>query len=504
MIKCGAVVFLASFSLMAIEIVAGRILAPFLGVSLYTWTSIVGVVLAGISLGAWLGGVIADRYPRFSTLGWILLFSAVTAFSISPLAGILGGTYFSGNLMFRTLFITAVVFLIPSCFLGMVSPISVKLALTGIEGTGSVAGTLYAISTAGSILGTFASGFFLISFLGTRNLLFITGLLLLLSALLLLELRKAMRTALLVAAFVLVCPFHYYRSGPRPNPDMIFFKESDYYTIRLMRSPGDDGERLVTLYLDQSTHSCSDLNDPFNLQYRYIRSYREIVGWRFGTEEAFATLSIGGGGYTFPRFLETKYPKARIDVVEIDPVVTRVSKQYLGVAPASRIRTFNEDGRWFVMNHEEQGTYDLILLDAFNDLSIPYHLTTREFALELKRLLAEDGLLVANVIDRFEEGSFLPAYIRTLESVFGTRMVHLITMGPAKDSKEIDNYVVIANMGIEDARMLTRGLCKTKPPDRVSYIMPYGELRDRLAAFRPTVLTDDYAPVDNLTAENFR
>lgn len=501
--KCSAIVFLASFAIMAIEIVAGRILAPFLGVSLYTWTSIIGVVLAGISLGAWLGGVIADRYPRFSTLGWVLLLAGVAAFSISPFAGILSGTYLSGNLMARTVFVTALIFLVPSCLLGMVSPIAVKLALVDVEGTGSVAGTLYAISTAGSILGTFATGFFLISYLGTRNLLFFTGILLLLFALVLFHLRGTVRMLLLAAMLVLLWPLHYYGFAPPADPEMIFFKESDYYTIRVMKSSGNEKERLVTLYLDQLTHSCSDLGDPSNLQYRYIRSYREIVEWRAGSRKAFNTLSIGGGGYTFPRFLEAKYPMARIDVVEIDPEITRVSKEYLGIAPASGIRTFNEDGRWFAMNHHERGTYDFIFLDAFNDLSIPYHLTTKEYALELKRLLAKEGLLVANVIDRFEKGSFLPAYIRTLEAVFGSGMVHLVTLG-GDDRKGVDNRVVIANMGIDDAHRLADSLSGRKPADRISYVMPHRQLQDRLAGFCPPVLTDDHAPVDNLTAENFR
>src|SRR4030067_757612 len=116
-IKANIVVFIASFCTLVIEMVAGRIMAPYVGVSLYTWTSIIGVVLAGISIGAYLGGLVADRYPRPVTLGWLLFLSGLGAFSISPLTNLLGGAYFQTSLMIRILLITTFIFFIPSCIL---------------------------------------------------------------------------------------------------------------------------------------------------------------------------------------------------------------------------------------------------------------------------------------------------------------------------------------------------------------------------------------------------
>jgi spermidine synthase len=356
----------------------------------------------------------------------------------------------------------------------------------------------------GSIVGTFATGFFLISLVGTGNLLFLTGAVLLAVTLLFLDLRKTVRVCAFLAILLLLWPLHYYLFRPRPGPDTVLLKESDYYTIKVVQSQGSENERLVTLYLDQLTHSRSDLDNPLNLQYRYIRSYREILRWKIGKKKTFATLSIGGGGYTFPRFLEASYPKARIDVVEIDPAITRISREYMGVPRDSRIRTFNEDGRWFAINSREESVYDFVFMDAFNDLSIPYHLTTVEFVGKIKKLLKKDGLLVANIIDRFERGSFLPAYIRTLEEVFGEGMVHLVTMGPVESSSGVDNRVVIANLGEEGAHRLAASLSRLRSSNRMSYVMPSRQLRDYLSAFSPILLTDDYAPVDNLTAANFR
>jgi spermidine synthase len=297
---------------------------------------------------------------------------------------------------------------------------------------------------------------------------------------------------------------HRYDFNPVLDRETFFFKETNYYTIKLKGNHSNDKERLTTLYLDNLTHSCSDLADPFHLVYRYTRSYKEVVQWQAGNRERFKALFIGGGGYTFPRFIEARYPKAEIDVVEIDPEVTRVSQKYLGIAPNSKIRTFNEDGRWFVMNRKGEGEYDFILEDAFNDLSIPYHLTTKEFAMELKRLLKKDGLLLTNVIDRFERGSFLPSYIRTLEEVFGRGNVHLIVLGALQDYRGVDNRIVVTSPQKVDVEALARGLDRLEESDRISYIMPQEKLQHRLDEFSPAILTDDYAPVDNLTAPNFR
>jgi predicted membrane-bound spermidine synthase len=497
------IAFIASFSAMVVEIVAGRILAPSVGVSLYTWTSIIGVVLAGIAAGAYLGGLIADRYARPSTLAWILVLSGLAVLCIPLLTGWSGGIFFTNSLMARVLLATIVVFFVPSCLLGAALPVVVKLTLASLEKTGNVVGKIYAFSTLGSILGTYASGFFLISWIGTRNLLFAIALLLFVSSLFGGFLARK-KLAFVLLFLPLLWPLHHHLFSPVLDPETLVLKESNYYTIKLKRGSGGGGGQLITLYLDQLTHSCSDPDNPARLQFRYTQSFKEIVEWKAGEKKSLRTLFIGGGGYTFPRFIEARYPNAEIDVVEIDPMVTWVSRKYMGVSPTTKIRTFNEDARWFMMNRKGEGVYDFIFEDAFNDLSIPYHLTTREFALELRRLLRNDGLLLTNVIDRFEKGSFLPSYVRTLEEVFGRGNVHLVTLGPVQGSKGIENRVVLASPRGLDVEALAESLDGIEEIERVSYIMSQHDLQDRLDKSRPVVLTDDYAPVDNLTAANFR
>jgi predicted membrane-bound spermidine synthase len=143
-IKANMVVFIASFCTLVIELVAGRIMAPYVGVSLYTWTSIIGVVLAGISIGAYLGGLIADRYPSPSTLGWLLFLSGVGALTIAPLTNLIGAAQFNTSLMLRILILTSAIFFVPACILGMISPVVVKLTLNNLDNTGNIVGKIYA------------------------------------------------------------------------------------------------------------------------------------------------------------------------------------------------------------------------------------------------------------------------------------------------------------------------------------------------------------------------
>src|SRR4030043_1471340 len=362
-IKANTVAFNASFRTLVSELVAGRIMAPYVGVSLYTWTSIIGVVLAGISMGAYLGGRIAHRYPRSSTLGWLLFLSGLGAFSISPLTNLIGGAQFHTSLMTRILLITTIIFFIPSCILGMISPVAVKLTLNNLEKTGNVVGKIYAFSTLGSILGTFATGFFLISWMGTRHILFTMGVILVLSALVFGDFLRRKKSFILFFLFIFIAltlpiaawhgyaaidheivslptspiesvkAFYGHAFQPPLDEETYFFKESDYYTIKLKKdTTRSGGETLESLILDHLVHSYTDLNDPLYLEYEYIRIYEEMVRWQAGKRKSFKALFIGGGGYTLPRFIEAKYPQAGVDVVEIDPEITRVATSYLGIS----------------------------------------------------------------------------------------------------------------------------------------------------------------------------
>jgi spermidine synthase len=295
-----------------------------------------------------------------------------------------------------------------------------------------------------------------------------------------------------------------YAFRPSLDEETYFLKESDYYTIKLKNNTTrSGGAPLESLILDHLIHSYTDLNDPLYLEYEYIRIYEEVVRWQASKRGLFKALFLGGGGYTLPRFIEAKYPKAEVDVVEIDPEITRVVQDYLGVSEDSKIRSFNEDGRWFVMNCREKGSYDFIFGDAFNDLSIPYHLTTKEFAMQLKKLLKPDGLLLANVIDSFKQGAFMPSYICTLEEVFGKGNVHLILLTSDYDHIGISTCVIVASPRRLDMDDFVKKVKGKQGESITSHVMPPDRLQQYLKERYSVILTDDYVPVDNLIAPIF-
>jgi spermidine synthase len=496
-IKAVLVVFIASFCTMVIELVAGRILAPYIGVSVYTWTSIIGVVLAGISIGAFLGGMLADRFPTPRTLGWLLLASGVAALLISPLTGAVARWPLQTNLMLRILAVTAVIFFLPSCLLGMISPVVVRLALDRLDRAGNVVGKIYAFSTLGSILGTFATGFLLISWMGTRNILLLMGIILIVSSPLFggSFLRRRTLLVLFPVIFVSLWAVHDKAFTKPRDVNSYLFEETDYFTIELKKTE-KNGKRLEAVVLDNLIHSFVDLKDPLHLQYGYEKTYSDLVEWKAKDKPDFRALIIGGGGYTFPRYLEAKYPQARIDVIEIDPRLTQLAYKFLGLSPQTRIRSYNGDARWFLMNFREGRVYDFIFGDAFNDLTIPYHLTTKEFSGLMKAVLKPDGLLIANVIDDFQKGLFMPSYIRTLEEVFGKRKVALVSDTPFTEMG-ISTMIVAASPGEQawdEAEEMNPAGCFILNPEEVD-----NTLQGRFAV----LLTDDHAPVDNLVAPIF-
>lgn len=508
-IRAAIVVFIASFCTLVIEIVAGRVLAPYVGVSLYTWTSIIGVVLAGISGGAYAGGWLADRRPSASTLGWLLLASGITSLLIGPATSLLAGDgglltdyQLATTLLSRVVVLSFLLFFLPSFFLGMISPVAVKLAVRDLATAGSVVGKIYAFSTLGSIAGTFMTGFYLVARFGTRTTLVGVGVVLIATALaaggLFERFGRAAAVAVLIgwAAYAGLWP----GAPPPPQQDalrlqsygtgVIHSEESQYYTINVERTIREDtGATLHALNLDHLVHSYSDLDDPTYLEYGYLRIFNDVAGTMLRTRRRPRFLFIGGGGYSLPRLLLRT--GAQIDVVEIDPAVTRVAHRFFGVPRHPSLRTINQDARWFALERQRsaRGQYDAIFIDAFNDLSVPYHLTTREYTAMLERMLKPGGALVVNLIDSYEEGRFLPSYIKTLQSVFGEQHVTLIAEAEEDLESTRSTFVVTASTSrfeYTDAHVLSED-----------------DLRRWIFRRPAIVLTDDYAPVDNMLAPLF-
>ncbi len=336
------IVFSAGACGLIIEIVAGRILAPTIGVSLYTWTSIIGVVLAGISVGNYLGGRAADRFPFSTTLGLILLAGGISSLSVLALVGVVSDAFGTLPIVTRIVLVTATLFFLPSLILGMVTPVVIKLRLTDLKRTGDVVGKIYAVSTSGSIFGTFVAGFVLIQWLGTRQTLLLVALILVVMALAfgsLWQVRVHRFAALILLAVIGGVNF----SGATLSGDCT--RESNYYCIRVSDLTLEGGLQVKVLRLDQLLHSYVVLDDPTALIYGYEKVFAEIANSIAYRDPDLRALFIGGGGYTMPRYLEALYPDSTLEVIEIDPQVTQVAFEHLGLRPDTRIVTYNEDAR---------------------------------------------------------------------------------------------------------------------------------------------------------------
>ncbi len=283
------ITFTASFCSLVIEMVAGRILAPFVGVSIYTWTSIIGVILAGISIGAFIGGKLIDRFPTRKTLGWLLLISGITALTIIPLTHAVAAYRFPVSLMARIFIITSIIFFIPGCVLGTISPVVVRLTLKNLDNAGNTIGKIYALSTLGAIIGTFVTGFFLISWMGTRTIVLVMGIILILASILsgsLFRKKASMAIFIIIAAPCLFLIQTYLYNVPLSGKTY-FYKESDYYTIKLSKTMSSDKKtELEAMVLDNLIHSYVNLKDPTHIEYEYERIYADVLKWKFDQDTA--------------------------------------------------------------------------------------------------------------------------------------------------------------------------------------------------------------------------
>ena len=487
------IVFTASACGLIIEIVAGRILAPSIGVSLYTWTSIIGVVLAGISAGNYLGGRIADWLPSPTTLGVILLAGGISSLSVLPLVGPVSTAYETLPVTTRIVLLTATLFFLPSFILGMVTPVVIKLQLQDLAHTGNVVGKIYAISTAGSIFGTFITGFVLIQWIGTRPILLVVSLVLLFMALGFGNLwRVKLPAVALLAVFVGLGSFSFIHGTLESTCD----RESNYFCIRV-REREVEGRVVSTLTLDQLVHSYVDIKDPTFLVYSYEKVFAEVATQVAQKNPDLRVLFIGGGGYTMPRFLEVQYPQSSLEAIEIDPEVTEVAFEYLGLRRDTSIVTYNQDARMKVRKLPE-GQYDLVIGDAFNDVAVPYHLTTLEFNEQVRDLLNYQGIYIVNVVDKLHSGRFLRAFVNTLQRTFPH--VYVMRDDARWDDDNRYTYVVAGSLWPLTSTALEEANVQAGRGQPITRFMPREEFQAWFESKDNILLTDDYAPVDNLIA----
>jgi MFS family permease len=493
----GLTLFLTSAAALIVEIVAGRMLAPYVGMSLYTWTAVIAVVLAGLSVGHWIGGRLAAPQVAHATalrgIALALLLSGLTAGGAAPLlkglAALLGGGNTPPLLLISLL--AGGVFFLPSLFVGIVSPVLTKLAIDDApQHQGPIIGRMFALGAAGSILGTLSAGYVFISWIGSTGTLLAVAALYLVFAILFWAGTKT-KVALPLVALVLAGGFGL---AQMPGFAAPCERESDYYCIRIVDFAPQSGRASAAMVLDHLAHSINDRDDPGLLYSPYLhfvalRTERLLQG------RAPQAYFIGGGAFTLPRAWAARFPEAKLTVAEIDPAVTAMATKAMWLdpaAPALDIR--HADARRTLDILPKDRHFDLILGDAFHDYAIPPHLVTREFHQLLLRRLAPGGAYAINVIDQSENPRFTFALVKTMQRDFSAVEVWL-----DDDSRRRGGRVTFVVLGLRepsDAAVLRA----TEPFRRTWLRWPQEDLDARIAAADVPVLTDDFAPVDRLMA----
>lgn len=469
------VVFVTSASVLILEILAGRLLAPYLGVSLEVFTGIIGVILAGIALGAWAGGRAADRGDPRRLIGPLVVAGGITAVASPLIVDLVGPTVATGPL--SIVLITTLGFFAPAAVLSAVSPVVVKIQLASLERTGSVVGTYSAIGTGGALFGTFVTGFVLIAAFPTRPIVIGLGVGLVMLGTALWTGRSVWAVT---GAFGAVLALSALVSAVGGPCDV----ETSYHCAVVEVDADRPSGRL--LVLDRANNSYVDLDDPTHLEFRYLRVMVAAIDVET-PEGPLDVVSIGGGGFTLPGYLSSTRPGSEQVVLEIDESLVDIGREQLGLGP--EVTVVVDDARRSIET-VPVGSANLVVGDAFSGLTVPWHLTTVEFLEEVSLRLTPEGIYAVNLIDHTSLG-FARAQAASMVEVFD----HVAVLAPAEylTGASGGNFVLIGS----DAPIDVRGV---EARIRESGGIEIGVTGDDLAGFiaeaRP--LVDDFAPVDQL------
>jgi len=478
------VVFITGAVVMVVELTGSRIIAPYAGTSLTIWTNLIGILLGCLSLGYFFGGKLADSHPTKNRLGTLLLIASFFLSFIPLLNKFFLPLLFKSFLDYRFLagVSTFLLFGVPSILLGMVSPYVLKLSLTSTTRSGTTAGTLYALATVGSIVGTFLAGYVLIAWIGSDLIFFLLAVCMLLLSLCLLARR---RIVVLSCAIFLGSMIGIIYSTPfLPFIQQPILSEDTPYSHVIIDITNDwiTGKPVRELKLNDVHDSAIFLNGK-DLVYPYTKYYRLADNFVPNIQRA---LMIGGGGYTYPEEFIHTHPSAKMDIVEIDPELTELAEQYFGFRPTPNTTIYNEDGRTFL--NREPYQYDAIFLDAFAGYTTPFQLTTKEALIHLSDMLSLNGVIISNTVSPIlgSGGKLFQSEYATYKAVFPFVAVFPVTY--PDDGYALQNVMIVASkntLPLTTANTKYQSYLQTRWQKNIPSDVP--------------LLTDDYAPVEYYT-----
>ena len=491
------VVFISGAVLMSLEIVGSRVLAPHFGSSIFVWGSLISVVMTALSIGYYWGGWLSAREPSYAKLLLLLVIPGVAIFFLPFVYPAINEWIAIMDLGVRLspLVACSVLFLLPGIFIGTISPYVIRLAATQLNTVGSTAGTLYAVSTCGSIVGTLLTAFYLIPLLGVSNIIHALGITLVCLSLVVVPLIRLNRVSVTRAVAVVSVLFSWINLGWTPIAwaKTLMQKDTFYHRIRIEE---DDEARYM--YFDRTLQSAMTLKDPTAL--RLIYSRYTSLGFTFRAD-AKRMLLIGLGGGSIPKKLNKEFPNLEIDAVELDPEVIKLAKDHFNIKEGKQLRLHAQDGRLFLTRTQNQ--YDIIMLDAYFTDAMPFHLATKQFFELAQKKLTPNGIVVANLISAVTgpSGKIARAFARTLRQVYPQTYIFASRRPDNVSLETIQNVIVIATRDkqrvdikeiVKRASALDKGLFPDPVQDiAVSYF-------DRQLPEDVPILTDDYAPTDNL------
>jgi spermidine synthase len=518
----GTAVFVSGGVLLGVELVASRVLAPYFGNSIFVWGALIGVVLAGLSAGYWIGGVLADRIPAPPLLISVLVLGGFATLLVpvvdEPVLRAI--VEWNPGPRLNPLFAAIALFGVPSLILATATPIAVRLRARSVASVGSTAGRLFAVSTAGSIAGTFVTAFWLIPEMGTNQLLGLLATALFAGAgFVALGERKAFSVAVvgaLVAGSILATlalapetggrlsgaaaenwsPLYRLRGGedhgvlaPSGGFELVYSKETRYHGLTVV-----DDQDSRHLRFESSFQSGMYLDDPYRTRYRYTDYLQLPLAYHPGLKNI---LFIGLGGGSAQKRIWRDFPRVDLQVVELDPAVRDVAYRYFDLPRSPRLDITVEDGRRFLARDDRH--WDAIVIDAYFSDSLPFHLTTVEFLELVRSRLTPGGVVVSNLIGSLNgEGSKLfRSMYKTYRAVFPSVAVH-----PEGDDDQLQNIILVASEGATPAKevLIDRwSEIREQAPRAVDLEEPIRGRYERTVATRDVpILTDDYAPTDAL------
>ncbi|MCC6831276.1 MAG: fused MFS/spermidine synthase [Thermoleophilia bacterium] len=472
---CGA-------SSLATEMTGARLLAPYFGTSDLVWANVIGLILLSLSLGYWAGGRMADRHPTTRALASVVLVAAcalaVIPFAARPLFSSSAHAFadVSAGAFVASFFGALAMFIVPVTALGAVTPWAVRLAVADVGTAGAVAGRLYALSTIGSIAGTFLPVLVLIPAVGTRRTILGVAAVLALAAAP--ALRRLPLVVPAVAVGLVLLPPGQIKAAP-DGETVVFEGESSYQYVQVLQKP--DGARVLQLNEGWAVHSRTPAHGVLTDNYwDAFATLPPLAGGASGR-----LLVLGNAGGTIARLYGALWPGVSVDGVEIDPLVTRAARRYLDMSNP-RLRVYTADARFWLEG--SRPSYDIVAIDAYAQPYIPFHLATREFFRLVRDHLRPGGVVAVNVGTPPDQREMVDRIAATMRSEFPTVMTSRVARF---------NSVVLAfssPTGAAAARAVLRaqGGALAAPAERLA-----GDLAE--VAPGGTVLTDDHAPVELLT-----